>query len=151
VSSSSSAAETPARGRPLQALVAESFAILRREQAPRFAALLEQLSKRVVAIRSGAEEFAVDCTADDIRVVAGSPRADVSVAFEPRLISELISGQLSLHEALVSDRLLVVGPFDEVVRLNDALEMYVHAAVRSLSFPELWRRFQTELAEEERQ
>jgi len=154
VSSSSSGRDPLAPCGPLQALVAESFGLLELQQSGRHRSLLEKLRGRVVCLRSGGEVFVMDFTTADLRFRGGvsgaDSAADVDVAFDRVLINDLVSGALDLQQALLSDRLRVVGSFSEVVRLYDALETYLHAAVRSLSFPELWRRHRHEFAGEEK-
>jgi hypothetical protein len=68
--------------------------------------------------------------------------ADVEVAFDNRIILDLIEGQLSLEEALLCDRLHIRGAPAAVERLHAALMHYLNGTVRVIECLTLLRRFQ---------
>jgi hypothetical protein len=127
----------------VRTLLEESFAVLAREQPPASARLHACLEGLSVALRVGAEHFAVGFTGRGARLreVDGGERAQVSTS--QRTLLEVLDGQQSLAEAVLADAVEVVGPLEILLRLHEGLLLYVHGAVRCPGFPLLLRRLRT--------
>ena len=131
-------------------LVERSFAALQDEQPRRYRAMCLRLSDRALAVHCGDESFGLDFNAEHARVVDRASTPCVVVRFEKRLIVDLIMARISLHEAILSDRLSLVGELGDLVTLLDGLSSYLQGAVRAQAFRELWSVFQAQLGAEDR-
>lgn len=129
-------------------LIEASFGIIEREQPKRYQELYAGLAGLLVAIATPNEYFGVSFDAIGAKLVADPRGASLNLELAPNLIADLLRGRLTLHEALISDRLIARGDLENLVRFHDGLMRYLHAATRAPGFPDLWGRFQREFSEE---
>ena len=142
MSSSSSAAETgPGALGPVGELLAESFAVLKRELPEIHMRIRNHLAGLSVRVEVDDECFALDFSSDAVNVAAGPGAVDARVATTSAGIDALLDGDLAVADAVLEDRLRVVAPLEVLVRLQEGLRLYIHGAVRSVSFPEFLQRF----------
>ncbi len=142
MSSSSSAAEIrPGALGPVGALLAESFAALEREAPEAHLRIRNHLVGLSVRVEVDDERFALGFSSTAVNVAAEPGSVDAVVATTSAGIDALLDGELAVANAVLEDRLRVVAPLEVLVRLQEGLRLYVHGAVRSVSFPALLERF----------
>ncbi|WP_448617267.1 hypothetical protein [Geodermatophilus sp. URMC 65] len=118
-------------------LLRRSLDHLASEVPESYHALLEELGPLAVAMDVDGEIFSVrGGTRLDVTDGAESA-AGAWVATSRRAIIGVLDAEMSLSEAVETDRVAVRGSLDDVVRAHDALIAYAHAAVRAPSAPGL--------------
>ncbi len=124
-------------------LLSRSFEVLERESPQHLARLQALLQDRTVHIGVGPEVARVAARADRPVTCAGAgTSANVSVRLSRRAFDELLDGGLETIDAVLDGRLEVVGSLGDLAVFHDALQAYVHGAIRSPGFPPLmahWR------------
>ena len=78
---------------------------------------------------------------DGAPVLEPDRAADVDVAFDNRVILDLIDGEVSLEDALFLDRLRIRGTPAAIERLHAALMLYLNGALRVSDCLTLLRSF----------
>ncbi|KMO78138.1 hypothetical protein EV589_4894 [Mycobacterium sp. BK558] len=98
---------------------------------------LDTLGSLVVVLDVDGERFSLR-GGDRLVVADGEPvSADVRVTTSRATIIDVLDAAVALPEAIDAGSVSVVGPVDDVVRMNDTLHAYVHAAVRAPTQAEL--------------
>ncbi|MDI1476488.1 hypothetical protein [Polyangium sp. y55x31] len=128
------------------AFLAESFAALRRDLPWIFERLCERLAHREIRIEVDGEALGLRCEPHDIHFVEAPPSPDVLLRTDRRTILDLVDAQRTLLEALLEERLVVLARVEDVIALHDAVQTYLHGAVRDRAFPALLRRFRQSTA-----
>ena len=142
MSSNSSAAEPEFRALgAVGTLVEESFAALQRELPEAHLRIREHLAELSLRVRVDDERFGLAFSAAQVQVTAQHGVAVARVRTRRAAIAALLDGNISLADAVLEDRLQVLAPLEVLARLQEGLRLYVHGAVRCVSFPELLRRF----------
>jgi len=72
--------------------------------------------------------------------------ADVAVGFDVAVLIGLVEGELTLTEAIETERLRIVGSVASVAAFHDALLIYLEGLLRAPGAPELLRRYRESLA-----
>ncbi len=124
-----------------RAFLADSFAILTREMAPAYAELCRRMQPHEALLVVGGESVAVRFTPDRAELLPRSNSPSVEVRTERDVILDLVDARSSLHQAIMSERLLLFGSPDDLLRFHDGLNAYLHGAVRAPSFPQLLQGF----------
>lgn len=125
-------------------LVAESLEILAREAPECARRLAARLHGHPIDLTIDHEALAL--VSDGARVRLAYPaRSPVSLVTTRAVIAHVLDGDLLLTDAVITDRIAVRGPLDDLLVCHAALQDYVHGAVRSPSFPALLDRFRAHL------
>ena len=124
-------------------LLRRSFDHVAAEVPESYRHLLRELGPLTITIEVDGELFSIrGGTCLDV-ARGGDGSAGARVATSRAAIVGVLDDEVSLAEAVESDRVVIRGSFDDVVRAHDVLLAYVHAAVRAASVPGLltaWRR-----------
>lgn len=118
-------------------LLRRSIAHLEDEVPQSYRVLVATLGSLVVQLDVDGEVFALR-GGDRLRVSNGTaPGAGVRIATSRLAVLELIDARVGLGEAVEAGMVRVHGSLDDVQRAHEALQAYVHAAVRASSQPAL--------------
>ncbi|MDI1443540.1 hypothetical protein [Polyangium sp. 6x1] len=128
------------------AFLAESLAALRRDGPWIFARLCERLARRELCIEVDGEALGLRCEIHDIHLVEAPRSPDILLRTDRRTILDLVDARSTLLEALLEERLVVLARFEDVSTLHDAVQIYLHGAVRARAFPAMLRRFRQSAA-----
>lgn len=121
----------------VSSLLRRSIAHLRDEVPQSYRVLVATLGSLVVQLDVDGEVFALR-GGDRLRVSNGTaPGAGVRIATSRLAVLELIDARVGLGEAVEAGMVRVHGSLDDVQRVHEALQAYVHAAVRASSQPAL--------------
>ncbi|ORJ57311.1 SCP-2 sterol transfer family protein [Mycobacterium simiae] len=121
----------------VSSLLRRSIAHLEDEVPQSYRVLVATLGSLVVQLDVDGEVFALR-GGDRLRVSNGTaPGAGVRIATSRLAVLELIDARVGLGEAVEAGMVRVHGSLDDVQRVHDALQAYVHAAVRASSQPAL--------------
>jgi hypothetical protein len=89
-----------------------------------------------------------ELTIDEERVLVRfgniDAKPDVRVVCSAETILALADGDQTLEEAIASDRLTIFGGVDDLIAFHDALQFFLHGAVRSPTFPRRLERFRAD-------
>jgi hypothetical protein len=128
------------RGAALPEYVEESLKLLERETPVHFAAVKSRLGGLTALIRvDDAAPFRLDLATTPW--IGPAAEADVDVGLSPSDIEGLLTGALTIEEAITHDRLAVRGELDHVLDFLDALGAWLHGAIRAQSMPALSARY----------
>jgi hypothetical protein len=127
---------------PFDRLLTASFHLLAIEAQPAYTAVVRQLGSLVVGIDVEGEEVVILTRGDELVVEVAEARArpDVRIRATREDILAVIDGRLSLHDAVDSGAVEIIGDLEAIARAHDALIAYTHGAVRSPTFPTLLER-----------
>jgi hypothetical protein len=119
--------------------LARSLAILERERPRHYAALCAAMRDRVALFRVDGPPVLVSFGEGRATVDPVITRAPVGIesALSKQTILDLLDGELSLEEAVLSDRFFVRAPVSELHVFFQALLHYLRGAVRCPSLPTL--------------
>lgn len=118
--------------------LARSLALLEAELPLFHARVAEAVGVKNVACRIDDEEFWI--LSDGKRLCLTTHRCskyEVEIRTSRALIRALLEGELTLEDALWSERILLKGELDDILSFNDGLHVYLCGAVRSPSFSDL--------------
>ena len=121
--------------------LAESFAILQREVPAAYAALCRLLTPQEVTLTMDQEPVAIRFEQEHARLLHASDAPTIEVCTDRTLVLDLIDARCTLHEAVLSDRLLLRGRPEALLLFHDGLMLYLHGALRAPSFPTLLQWF----------
>lgn len=124
-----------------RALLEESFAVLACEMPAAWERFCKSLEGCVVVLCVEDERFAVRFSGRSAKVTLVFELPDATVETTHDTILAVLDAELSLHEALMDDRLRVTASLPLILQLYDAVIAYVHGGVRCASFPSLLDRF----------
>ena len=127
--------------------LSRSLRLLRSERRDIFERFCAALSPRIVRLCVDDEEVALAFFGSDVRSITAAS-AHVDVASNRTTILAILAAELTLHEAVMAERLTMRGSCDDLQAFHDGLLLYIHGAVRAPSFPALLREFRTERAAE---
>jgi hypothetical protein len=125
-----------------RALLGESFEVLAREMPTAWDRMCKILEGCAVILHIEDEHFSVRFSGRSTKLTSAldeSPDATVETTIDT--IVAVLDAELSLHEALMGDRLRVKASLPLILRLYDAIITYVHGGVRCASFPPIFDRF----------
>jgi hypothetical protein len=124
--------------------------MISREQPALYSALCKALGCTRIDARVEAERVRIEGGGNDIHVLAAAPNAvcnvdAIRVASDLTTIDDLLDGRTSLLDVVWNDRVLLRGSLDQLLVAHDALLVFLRAAVRCPSAPELLRRFRRDV------
>jgi hypothetical protein len=102
------------------------------------------LGAHTVHVELPHESFIVTSRGSDVVTATTVESPTVRATTTPATLREILAGHVSLHDALVSDAVVLIAPIDIVLHLEEALGLFVNAAVRSPSIIPIYRRFMQE-------
>ena len=117
-----------------QDFLGRSLGLLAREKPSVYARLCTLLDGMVLSLRIDAASVLV--TFKPGATVAGgdSSAAAVRVQCDRRAILDVIDGKSTLEQAVLDDRIELLGSVADLVRFHDGLRMYLNGAVRAPGF-----------------
>lgn len=118
-----------------------SLAILERELPLAYAQMCARATPREVLIEIDGEPVSLAFEAAAHRLLPRPERPAVEVHATQRVILDLIDGRVSLLDAVLEERIVMLGGVPDIGAFHDGLMAYLHGAVRCRSFPELLRRY----------
>jgi len=111
---------------------------LLRDQAPRdYEAVRHHLGDLCVSIEVDAERLSVADHRGVLDVKWGAHRAVATARASRSTLLDLLEGKIGLTEAIVADRVALIGPLPALVNFHDALLAYFMGAVRTPQFAPL--------------
>jgi hypothetical protein len=125
----------------LRGLLQESFDCLEREIPQAYQSMCATLDGLSVRISLDDETVVIAFAGAHGRVAVASGPVDAELCTFRRAVLAVLDGGLSIADAVLADAVTVRARLDTLERLNQALEAYVHGAVRSRSFAALLARF----------
>jgi hypothetical protein len=70
-----------------------------------------------------------------------SSDADVRVSFDRRTIIDLVAGAITLNQAILEERIAILGPVDKVARFHDGLVIYLEGLLRAPGTAQLLEQY----------
>jgi hypothetical protein len=125
-------------------LLERAFAAIRHDCPGAHAALARRLAGATVRLAVDDEVFDVDVHGGAPRVRAPEGPPSVSVRTSRAAVSDVLAGRRSLADAVWADDVEVTGSLGDLVDVLEALEAFVHGAVRSGEATRLLDEFQGE-------
>ncbi len=119
-----------------------SLAILRGEQPAAYLAMSGALGDSTLDLEVGGERVGLLGAASEVRL-GPSGHGGALVRSDRHTVLALIDGEVTLMEAIETDRIFLRGPLDELLRFHDALLWYLQGAVRARSMPPLLERYRS--------
>jgi hypothetical protein len=119
-------------------LVRRSLVVLRQEHPVAYQALCSQLAGELLLVVVEDEEIRLAFTRDAVREVealAASPTTEFRT--DRRTLIDILEGRSSLLEAVLGDRVYLLGAPRSLWRFHEGLVSYLQGAVRCPSFPPL--------------
>jgi hypothetical protein len=92
------------------------------------AAMMDNLRARLVA---DGDARIIRFDVPGWRICAGTSEVDLEVAFDRKIIMDLIEGRLTMEDAIYQERLRVHGAVDSIERFHDALLIYLEGLIRT--------------------
>lgn len=99
------------------------------------------MANRPVRFDVEGDSFVLDFDASGFRMLEPGGPAALDLGLSKQTILDLVEGRISFDEAIWSDALALRGSVDELASFFDALLVYLGAAVRCPSFPDLFDRY----------
>jgi hypothetical protein len=104
-------------------------------------ALRAALRGLTARLSDGARSFVLQAGGEGWCFCDGERTADIVVAFDEAVILDLIEGVLTLHEAILGERIIVFGPIDNICKFYDALFVFLEGLLRASGASALLERF----------
>jgi hypothetical protein len=127
----------------VQALLAQSFALLAREQPQAYERFLLPLAGLTVALKIDTEHFTVAFSSGQAHLRAVGGQEHIIVETSRQTILEVLDDRRTLTEAVISSAVEVVGPLELLLLAHEGLIRYVHGAVRCAGFPSLLQQLRS--------
>jgi len=117
-----------------QHFLERSLGLLAREKASVYARLCAMLDGMVLSIRIDEVPVVVTFTPEAAVTAADRSEAAVRVESDRRAIVDVIDGSTTLEQAVLDDRIVLLGSVPDLVRFHDGLRIYLNGAVRAPGF-----------------
>jgi len=124
-----------------ESFLERSLRLLEAEAPSAEATLRRRLGPSLLALFVDGESLVLSSVAGRLVARASTQSAPARLLTSRAALRELLSGRLTLLDAVLSDAVELTGSLDELLRLDDCLHLYLHGAVRCASFPALLREF----------
>jgi hypothetical protein len=118
-----------------------SLELLRRQAPAGYTLVCQRLGSRTVAIEVEGERLCVRNVNGLLDVKWGARGAVAQARASKATLVELLRGELRLTQAIVEDRVQLVGALDDLVAFYDGLLAYFMSAVRAPGFAALLGEF----------
>jgi hypothetical protein len=124
-------------------LLEASLGALRRERPRSHRRLVAAMSHRPIRFEVEGDAFVLDFDETGPHLHPPDVPSSLELGLSKQTILDLVQGVISFDEAIWSDALRLRGPVDELTRFSDALLIYLRAAVRCPSFPQLFDAYRS--------
>jgi hypothetical protein len=131
-------------GASIATLLKQAFDVLRGGCPDAYAAMTRRLSRAIVRVSVDGETFDVRVEQGCLRVLHPDGDASVWVRTSRTAVHAVLAGGRTLADAVRADELSALGRLPDLVALLDALEAFVHGAVRCDEIAQLYHDFQSE-------
>jgi hypothetical protein len=112
------------------------------EEKPRSRRRLDAaMTSRPVRFDVEGDSFVLHFEASGFRMLEPGRPAALDLGLSKQTVLDLVEGRISIDEAIWTDALALRGSVDELASFFDALLVYLRAAVRCPSFPDLFDRY----------
>lgn len=129
----------------LRPYVDEAFAVLALESSSLAKRVADALGQRTIEIEVDGEVFVIASERRRLLTCArGDSESDVYARTTVETLADVLGGATLLHDALIDDRVHLRGALATLLELDDALTLFVNAAVRAPSMAATWERFADE-------
>lgn len=118
-----------------------SLETLRREYSPAYFLMCGLLAPRELSLHFDEEVVSLKFSPSQAALLTKPEAAAVRLWTTRQTIIEIIDAQQSLHEAVESNAITLIGPVDDLASFHEGLLVYIRGAVRCPSFPPLLDRF----------
>jgi hypothetical protein len=142
--SSSSSTETSRPEDRIATLLAHAFELMQSDAPGAYAEMARRLGRSTVRIAVDDDIFDVRVEHDVPRVRDPHDHATVSVRTSRATVRDVLAGRRTLAGALRADELRAEGRASDLVAVLEALEAFVHGAVRCDAVAQLYHDFQRE-------
>ena len=142
--SSSSCADACGSEAPISTLLEQALDGMRGGCPDAYAAMTRRLTRATVRVTVDGETFDVRVDQGCLRVVQPDREATVWVRTTRAAVHAVLAGRRTLADAVRADELSALGRLPDLVALLDALEAFVHGAVRCDEIAQLYHDFQSE-------
>lgn len=119
------------------AYLERALTLLSVETPLHFEAVRQRLGTRAVSIQVGDAEPSRICFSEGAPWLTRKGPADVQVSLSEADLEAFLHGRITLEEGLEDSRLTVRGKLDDVLPALEALQCWLHGALRSPSAPRL--------------
>jgi hypothetical protein len=126
---------------PLFVYLERALGVIAAEAPLHFAAMQRQLGARTVSIQVGADEPLRLCLADGPPWVTRDTGGRVEIRLGHDDLDAFLRGELTLEQGVIGERLAVRGKLEHVLPFLDALELWLHGALRTPSAARLHREY----------
>ena len=116
---------------PLASQISRSLALMRRDHPEGYDRMVQTSGNLRVNLRVGSEVCGVEFGPRPRIGPDEVEEPDVEISSARETVAAVMSGDLSLGEAVSSGRLRVRGPVDAVVQAHDVLAAFIAAAIHS--------------------
>ncbi len=118
-----------------------SFDRLRRGAPLAYARVVAVLSLEPVRVRVGQETLEVHASDGHLRIGVTSDRALARLVTTRAALRRLVEGETTLVAAVLDESFHLQGSVEQLLRLHDALDAYLHGAVRAPGMDALLAKF----------
>lgn len=125
--------------------VDRSIAFLAQDVPEAYAAVLDVAAGLTIGIRTKTTQGTVWITDRTIEVFGPLDDHDIEVQIDEKVVVDLLDGDISLKEAINSDRLFLIGSNRNLEKLHAGLNFYIRGAIRSHSMQELLEEYRNYL------
>ena len=142
--SSSSSTEGRRQGEAIATLLARAFELLLSSCPRACAEMARRLGESTVRITVDNETFDVYAEHDTVRLRIPRGHATVSIRTSRATVRDVLAARSTLRDALKDDELRAEGHLHDLVVVLEALEAFVHGALRCDAIAQLYHEFQSE-------
>jgi hypothetical protein len=129
--------------RSFSSFLSRSLELLEREAPAASARVAASLGARSVLVRVDGESLGLACKQRKLAVGPVPLHPSVSAQTTRDVLLALLQGEFTLTDAVMTSRVALRGPIDDLVALYAGLQAYFHGAVRSPGFPGLLDAFRS--------
>lgn len=116
-------------------------------EAPALSARLAvALGSARIAIRTPTESFCVGVFRGRVDTSACLGGSAIHAFATPRALASILGGELDIEDAILGERVQLHGPFERLAAMDDALRLFVNAAVRAPSVADVMEAFLAKVA-----
>lgn len=119
------------------ALVETSFVVLLKECPEAYSRICQRLNTREVHLKVDDEIVSISFQPESAHVLNAPQQPTVYFESTRQIILDLVDARITLEHAITRDLIHVRGKMNDLIDFYEALQFYVHGAVRCVSFPAL--------------
>ena len=119
------------------ALVETSFAVLSRECPEAYSRICQRLNTREVHLTVDAETVSLRFQPESTQILQSAQQPTVYFVSTKQTLLDLVDARMTLEYAIMRDLIHVRGKMNDLIDFYESLQLYIHGAVRCVSFPAL--------------